>query len=804
MNIFFKKIISLSIAAVFLFAFSLQVSASPTTDANTLGLVDAIARLSTNNQQGAGVDKIRSDFRNLLITTCGASQFGDNIRGGTIADSIIGGTQFTSLSREDQNAMNACGSFASGQVETITANIENYNSNQTQANAAAAVQATAPNTPERAAAVTNANNVDALQKQVESQKPVKCELSATSFLGSLGACIADAASWLLSWTILPLVAWLLWLAGYIMDAAINFCVVDFSKIVYPTGNGVGLYTVWKIVRDIINIIFVFYLFYLAIKSIIGVDEIKKKIPTIIFAVLLMNFSLFFTKAAIDLSNIAALQFYAPIKASTLGSDSPISARIMGGLKLQSWLLPGGFGTSNSSIDAAAADKSLANTIMAIVFIFIAAIVVFEVAMMFIGRAVALIIVLVFSPAMFVSSLLVPGKVNAKANEWWTLFTEQLIMAPVFFLMLWVIFKLIDTNIIGLGNTSSDFNGILTPSNIGGNIQIILSYFILIVLLQKALEYAKKSSGEAGAIAVKWGGKVAGGALGVASGGVGYAGRRTIGLAASKMMQGSEQSWWGRQGNRLKDAAATNKLAQFALQGVNYGQKATFDARNGNFGVASLLKQTANIAGQKTNVSGSKFIDDLTKSKGGYSDNRKQTIDDRIKATQDRAKLIEIDKNMSFEEEQTLRKAYKANGMDDYAINQRIKIDKENKKNRIEEKNRENKTNLASAVVGELQDATITNALSKTYNTAQNLQVGRLTGSEAAQKAAAAVRPPTLKSEEEQIQSHKDEIAKLNQKLADADAGDEAGIRKINNQIRQYSIKLKKLGVHLTQEQIDAL
>ena len=63
-------------------------------------------------------------------------------------------------------------------------------------------------------------------------------------------------------------------------------------------------------RDILNIGVIFVLLYAAIKVTVGQGgEIKKLIAGVILFGVMTNFSLFLTKAAIDVANVVALEFY---------------------------------------------------------------------------------------------------------------------------------------------------------------------------------------------------------------------------------------------------------------------------------------------------------------------------------------------------------------------------------------------------------------------------------------------------------------------------------------------------------------
>jgi len=111
---------------------------------------------------------------------------------------------------------------------------------------------------------------------------------------------------------------LLYLIGMILDFAIQFSIL--GEYVPPgevaTGTG-GLYrsdtvnVAWNLLRDIINMSFIFILLYVAIGTVLSIQNInwKKQVSQIIIAAILVNFSLFLTRVVIDAGNIVANGFY---------------------------------------------------------------------------------------------------------------------------------------------------------------------------------------------------------------------------------------------------------------------------------------------------------------------------------------------------------------------------------------------------------------------------------------------------------------------------------------------------------------
>ena len=68
---------------------------------------------------------------------------------------------------------------------------------------------------------------------------------------------------------------------------------------------------WTLVRDLLNLVFIFILLFAAISTILqyGGFEIKKVLPSLIVVALLVNFSMMIAKMVIDASHIFAWEFY---------------------------------------------------------------------------------------------------------------------------------------------------------------------------------------------------------------------------------------------------------------------------------------------------------------------------------------------------------------------------------------------------------------------------------------------------------------------------------------------------------------
>ena len=260
-----------------------------------------------------------------------------------------------------------------------------------------------------------------------------------------------------------------WIAGWgggIFDGAINEVVLRMgcwfvqSKTcndpvtgVNITANGSVGYvvnTLWKVVRDMFNIVFIFALILIGLRTILNADDAgaQKALGSLIAAALLINFSLYITKTIVDVSNFTAVKIYDTATSGiqgtysfsvtqntgstnnatakyTAGSKS-LSAAYMQELMISSWF------TGNTL------EKVGQIVVFSIVILFFSIILGLTLAwggIMLIIRFVALIMYMIFSPAMFIGWVLPQFKPYAK--KWWGGFLKYAFFAPAYIFMLYL-------------------------------------------------------------------------------------------------------------------------------------------------------------------------------------------------------------------------------------------------------------------------------------------------------------------------------------------------------------------------------
>src|SRR3989344_5040247 len=119
---------------------------------------------------------------------------------------------------------------------------------------------------------------------------------------------------------------------------------------------------------------------------------------------------------------------------------------------------------------------------------------FQVGVFFLSRLIELWVLIIFSPYAFMSSS-VPVLSKSEGiglDDWWHRLLQVSFLAPIFMFFLYIIFKLIEAN---------PFTGVLNSSDsmFETILFIVLPALVILIILKKATEKAKKLSGELGTV-----------------------------------------------------------------------------------------------------------------------------------------------------------------------------------------------------------------------------------------------------------------------------------------------------------------
>ena len=412
-------------------------------------------------------------------------------------------------------------------------------------------------------------------------RPVGCSIT------DISCQLRDSFVPWLATTVMQIVSLLTGLAATILNAVVYYTVVQVSQ---NYSNITSISETWGVVRDLANIAFIFMLLYASILTIIGLGSDNKKIiVNIIIVAILINFSLFFTKIVIDISNVLALVFYDAIAPGALNATGTFSST--------QWGLSSAFmqHLNLTSLYQTSPDGGITTStiitigVMGSIMLLIAAFVFFSVAIMFIIRYVILILVIILSPLAFLGFILPEAK--KYTTQWLDALLGQAFFAPIYFMLTWVTLRVLagvmkaNTQILGRNDadTSKDaLSGIAWVKNAaesqlnsgGGAIPMIINFIVVIVFLIASLiiakEWANKAPGGVNKL-TKWATGVAGGAtLGM----TGRLGRQTVGKVGQAL---------GENESLKKRAASGSFLASSLLKTGRYVGDSSFDLRSSPIG-----------------------------------------------------------------------------------------------------------------------------------------------------------------------------------------------------------------------------
>lgn len=411
----------------------------------------------------------------------------------------------------------------------------------------------------------------------------------------------------LLWTILvTITGTILWICAMLFDFSVNTFVIGFGNLFLGSGIGVAVDRIWFILRDFVNMFFIFGLVYIGFKLILDVDNsnTRRWLVNLIIAAILINFSLLITKTVVDFSNQLATQ----IAISGFGAEpitnewgatykTNLADNILGlmGIKdLLSLKLDSSGGGGWGYIFGTA------------IFFLVTAFVLAAGAFLLMIRFIALTMFMLVSPLMFVSWVLPP--VSDTMQRYWKAFIGRAFFAPIYFLFLYFSLE----TLVGLqeslkvssggGKWAKTFSTAATDATSGSTLaasQTTLPYFFIMCgFMIASLMIANKLGADGAKGAMSMGNSLKNKAISYTKKGAGSvtlgAGAKltqgTVGLGARKLANSkSLNDWAGKSkwGERAMRAARTTADTSFDVRqvgglgktlGIGEGKKGGYDTR----------------------------------------------------------------------------------------------------------------------------------------------------------------------------------------------------------------------------------
>ncbi|MCX6781652.1 MAG: hypothetical protein NTW66_00805 [Candidatus Magasanikbacteria bacterium] len=395
----------------------------------------------------------------------------------------------------------------------------------------------------------------------------------------------------------------LWLATKLLSLTVFILKFVIEIASYNNYINSGAVTLgWILVRDVTNMFFVIILMVIAFGTVLGIEqyEWKKLLVKFVMAAVLVNFSRVICGVIIDAAQVFMMTFISGVAAVAGGN-------LITALKLESIL---SF-SKNTNAEAMKNMNVVVTALFAFIFAFATVVVMGAYLVVLIGRAITLWVLVILSPLAFVLSVI--PKTQSYASQWWSEFSNHVIVGPVLAFFLWLAFAVAGgTNIHSeFSNPSNSAYPMTDPSaeaaaivamgssqaeDTGTNLNAVMEWdnmagFIIAVALLLAGVKVSQKLGTAGAgVLGAAGGAVTGFAMaatGVTAakwaaregyGAVKKAGMKRIEFAklkAGNALRAGSAAWNVGSANLIKKVAGEGRVGQFLTNATQFG---TFNSR----------------------------------------------------------------------------------------------------------------------------------------------------------------------------------------------------------------------------------
>lgn len=403
--------------------------------------------------------------------------------------------------------------------------------------------------------------------------------------------------------VLGLFGLLLWVGSTVLNFGINTFVIGFGDMFRVSGGmGQVVDELWVIIRNFFNLLFIFGLIYIGFKMILNSNDSNSKrwLVNLILAALLVNFSLFFSKFIVDVSNAVATEILnTGIQRNVITSNPPnflssnvtvdIGASLMDKLKITT--VSGANNQNNADAFVKIANgkydatNGLGYIFGSFIIILTATFVFFAAGIMLIIRGVALLLYMIFSPVMFLGWVL--PSMSGTTKKYFQGFLKQAFFAPVYILFLYVTLELMNVyQTLGNANFTEFLANPKTGISKGAN--DMGAYIVMIVLLVGSLVAGKQLGATGASSALRIGGNLRrSGQKAIA----GYAIARPIARAGRSLKRQYDRGGLARTATNI----ATLGYGRRALEGI---EKTTISGSESLTSLENRKRTERNAANQR--------------------------------------------------------------------------------------------------------------------------------------------------------------------------------------------------------------
>lgn len=413
--------------------------------------------------------------------------------------------------------------------------------------------------------------------------------------------------------IVSAIGFLVYWAGQLFEYTLNYTL--YTRYT----NVEAVQDAWTLLRDLLNIVFIFLLLYIAISTILNADTTgwRKQVVQIIVAAIFVNFSLFLTGVVVDAGNILAINFHEvvttceppqdPAEDNPCGDDGTqsIATSLMFGMGLQETFAENAWGPNRGTLE----EHAIRNALIRIVLLTLVLWAFVSIFLLFLVRTIMILFLFVTAP-IGMAGASVPI-LQDKSKQWRQQLFQQTFVPVVFLLFMFFILQLVAE--AGVFETSSEVaagGDISTNPDTEGSVrgEDLFTLLILVGLMIAAVRITRSLSSQLSQTLEGWGKAAVGLGVGTLAGGAAVGARTIAGGAASHALKNE---------NLQKRAAQGNVFAKAGLGAANWTSKQSFDARHAP-GAQTALKH----AGMEKTARGVGPLSSQ-QTKGGLQARRKQ-------------------------------------------------------------------------------------------------------------------------------------------------------------------------------------
>jgi hypothetical protein len=246
--------------------------------------------------------------------------------------------------------------------------------------------------------------------------------TASGAVKAAGGIAADVAKDTLNWVLLQIITFL----GLVVNAAAALLSWTINpELLYNLMQNSLIYEWWKMIRDILNILFIGVLLLSAFSTIFQIDRYhySKVLKSLILMALLVNFSFPIARFVIDFAN--RLMYF--IFSLSQVADAGANGIDFGDVFLRKT------GIIETLVTPAQKTEATSVLFAGLIMLFLFAMALLTIAVLMLVRVVALMLIVIFSPVGFVGQV-VPG-MGGLASKWWNNLFRYAFFGPVAALML---------------------------------------------------------------------------------------------------------------------------------------------------------------------------------------------------------------------------------------------------------------------------------------------------------------------------------------------------------------------------------